>query len=359
MWMYKLWMRKPFKGRWKWLFPLVISDLPMFALMISYVCHNLSGIQAYSLFRVAAFLLVGIWTYMGPLMILWWREAAETLVKDIDRIPGSGGTARMALEQKTVWFTVFSLLWPLVPLGILLTRKGQAIMESFFFFGLKDWNYWLFLLCVLYVAWQTAVFYRFLFSSRNLIRAISENKAIMRCLLSNEGKRLSLSSIGSFVAKSVIYTSSGVLFFPILVEFFAEQGGRAQAEGTAAPLEQIHLDVSILVFVLMGIFLLAILLYLQSINRIVNERAQSVKDEMITELEEQRDWFTLRRRKNCRRLNRAIYYRMEEQTLDDQIRRLVAVNIDPIGMDQQMQLFSGIFITAFLPAMFSVILGKL
>lgn len=357
--MYRLWTCRLIKRRWRWLFPLLVSDLPMFILMIWHVWHNRSVIQAYRLPRLIAFFCVGLWTYIGPLMILWWREAAESLIEGIDRIPGNCGGTRRAFEQKAVWFTGFSLLWTLLPPGILLSRKGQSILESYCFFGLKDVNYWLFLLCVLYVASQTAVFYRFLFSSWNMVQAISENKQVMRFLISNDWKQLNLSSIGSFVAKSVIYISSGFLFFPILVDFFAGQNHGTQTVETAAPLARVYQDASMLVFVLMGIFLAAILFYLQAMNRLVNERAQLTKDEMITYLEERKAWFALWRRRNFRRVSRAVYYRMEEQALEVQIQRLAAVNVNPIGTNQQMQLISGIFLTAFLPAVFSVVLGKL
>lgn len=352
MWIYWLWSRWPFKKRWKWLFPLVISDLPMFLLMIPHVWQYRQGIQAYHPSRLLAFFFVALWTYLGPLMILWWQEAIETLAGDLDRIPGSGGMAHGALKESPWWFFFISILWTLCPLGILLSRRGQYLLESFYFYGTGDCHYWLFLLCVGDVAAQTAVCYQFLFSSWRLVQAVSQNKAVMRFLLSNEGGRLNLSSIGSLAAKSAIYTSSGFLFFPILLEFFFGQSG---ADGR----EWIRLDASMLVFVLMGTFLIIILVYLHSTNRLVNQRAQLVKDEMLLELETKRERYRRNRRRNRRRVGQLLNCWMEEQALDAQIRRLETADVNPIGADRQMQLFSGIILSAVLPSLISALLGKL
>lgn len=339
------------KKKWKWLWAFLVSDVPMFIVMLPYVCNNWSGIQTYRSPRLVAFLLVAIWTYLGPYLIALWFDQFDKFISQIDNIPGSNSAGANSLKSKSLpfWTSVFSIAWTFAIVLILVFPNGRHKLESYFFWGFRDLNYWVFLICVGYVTFQTSIFFYSFLYSKIAIQSIMCNKKIVRVLISNEGKRLSLALIGDVVSKTAIYFCSGFLFFPIMLVFFLETEG----EDTAS-----LLNTSALIFVFMGVFIVIIMLYLGHMNRIVTDKAQIEKDCMLNELNEQKKKLATKQHRTIR-LSKSILYKMEEQEINEWIWYTAKININPISSNQYMNILSGVVISACLPAIFSFLFSRL
>ncbi len=262
----------------KWLWAFLVSDLPMFVAMLPYVRDNWKSIQRYSGSRLVAFLLVAIWTYLGPYLIACWFDQFDKFINQINDIPGSNNSGVYSLKSKSLlfWTTGFSIVWTVAVVLILVFPNGQYKLESYYFWGFHDPNYWAFLICVGYVAFQTSIFFHSFLYSKVVIQSIMGNKKIVRTLISNEGKHLSLALIGDIISKSVIYFCSGFLFFPIMIVFFFESGEESGQSLSKVEESIPHtlLNTSALIFVLMGVFVIVIILYLRYMNQIVSDKAQ-------------------------------------------------------------------------------------
>ena len=190
--------------------------------MLPYVCNYWTGIQAYRAPRLVAFLLVAIWTYLGPYLIACWFDQFDQFISQIDNISGSNNSGSNSLKAKRLPFLTagFSIVWTFSVVLILALPNGRHKLESYYFWGFHDPNYWVFLICVGYVTFQTSIFFYSFLYSKIVIQSIMCNKKIVRVLISNEGKGLSLALIGDIVSKTAIYFCSGFLFFPIMLVFF-------------------------------------------------------------------------------------------------------------------------------------------
>ena len=79
---------------------------------------------------------------------------------------------------------------------------------------------------------------------------------------------------------------------------------------------------------------------------------------MLSELEKQKKRFVVKQHRALR-LNKAIFYKMEEQEIDKWIWYIAQINVNPISSNQYMSILSGIVISACLPTIFSLLFNSL
>ena len=305
---------------------------------------------------------MAIWTYLGPYLIACWFDQFDQFISQIDNIPDSNNSGANSLKSKGLPFLTagFSIVWTFAVVLILALPNGRHKLESYYFGGFHDPNYWAFLSCVGYVTFQTSIFFYSFLYSKIAIQSIMCNKKIVRVLVSNEGRDLSLALVGDIVSKAAIYFCSGFLFIPIMLVFFLEsEGGNTDSlckiEG-AVP--DTLLNTSALIFFPMGVFIVIIILYLGYMNRMVTNKAQIEKDCILNELREQKEKLAVKQHRTIR-LNKAIFYKMEEQEIDEWIRYTAKINVNPISSNQYMNILSGVIISACLPAVFSFLFSGL
>ncbi len=341
MWMYNL-SKKTNK---KWLYAFLISDIPMLILLTPYLVTYWHSLWAYHLPRLISILLASFWTWLGPYLIIKWYRFFEEFLYKIDQIPDSNRTARKTFETKILHlkFDKFiCIIWILAVISILVLPTGRQNLTTYYLYGFKDPNYWIFILCIAYIALQTSSFILFMVYSGLVIKSIMENKDIVSQLLQNTGKQISMSLIGELVAKTSVYFCSGFFFFPILIVFYFDT-------------QNTSFNTSAAVFILMGIFIALIGIYLGIMNRIVCEKAQGSKDRLIESLETKLHKMESRA-KHCKKTEKLIFYSISRQEIRQQLSEASKICISPLETNQYMKIVYGILMSAILPAITGFIL---
>lgn len=325
----------------------MISVVPLLGLSSFYLVTYWYPLWTYPKDFLISFALAFAWTWLGPYLILRWFEKFESFLNIIDGIPGSnniGHTSYVHIRHSG-YSQIISAIWVSAVAVILYLSSSQLDLTAFCLYGTNDINYWIFLICVSYVALETSVFFHLILYSTVVIKELVNNDMLMRTLLENTGKRLSISLIGDVISMTAIYFCSGFFFFPIMIVFFLRTG-------------RTTFNASSGVFLLMAIFITLIFVYLVAMSKIVVERTQSVKDNMLDEMKEecQKIKKSVVSEKNA---DRKILYRILEQNIRQRIYETAELNIDPIGTNQYIKIAYGILISAFLPAMISFLLDAL
>lgn len=184
-----------------YLLSFVVSDLPMLLILSPYLICNWDDIIRYSSGKLAAIFLASFWTVFGPVMIVKWMYHFEHFCKEIDRIDGNKGCAARIREEQVFKNkcrnTLIIILWVCLVAFVLLHPAGCKALKGFCLSGYADINYWLFIVCVLYVVFQTSYFFLFLIFSWKTINGIVHKQKIMKRLLLNYGAGSSLNNLGS------------------------------------------------------------------------------------------------------------------------------------------------------------------
>ena len=336
-------------------FSFCISDLPMLLLLSGYLRANWNGLWSYPSYRLVSVLAASVWTLFGPHMIVKWMKILNHYCDVVDGIENSSNVASKTRDheigKRSRRNNLFCAAWVALILIILLLPSGRQALEQYFFHGFTDKHYWLFLICVAYIAYQTAWFFLFLLISWRVINKTIRNRSVMRSLLLNEGRSDSLSLIGDFMSKTAAYFSSGLMFFPIMYVLFIESGAFHPST---------NVNTSILVFVLMGFYLLVVFLYLVKISHRTMDMAQSEKDEEIRKL-------TMTREKagaagepaasgeSLERLSELT----QEYVIEQRIRYTAGLNINPLAKDQYVELVYGFVTSTFFPTIFGILLANI
>ena len=341
MWIYYLY-KQPKK---KWLYAFLISDIPMLILLAPYLITHWDLLWAYPFPRLISILLAGSWTWLGPYLILKWYNFFEEFLSQIDGIPDSNGIAHKAYQTQILhlkYNKIISIVWVLAVISILLLPIGRKNLTTYYLYGFKDINYWIFIVCVGYISLFTSSFILFMIYSGLEIKSIMENEAIVSYLLQNVGKKISMSLIGELIAKTSVYFCSGFFFFPIMIVFYFET-------------QNMSLNTSAAVFILMGIFIALIGVYLGIMNRIVCEKAQSSKDKLMESLETE-----LHKMEscaiNCPKTEKLILYTISRQEIRQQLYETSKICTSPLETNQYMKIIYGILMSAILPAITSFVL---
>lgn len=322
-------------------------------------------ILQYEPYRLISLLCSVVWVIIGPILGFSWFRNAKSLVNTIDHYVKP--TQNDLYFDKRIWFIlrlkgksrknkkekeeiilpsckvimrheiedlqwrniIISFVWVGVIVFILICPSGSEALKNYYFFGYDDWNYWRFIICVAYVALQTSWFIIFLLISKHLIINITKKEVAMSKLLLNYGRQNNLSLLGNFISKTTLCFCSGLFFFPIMITIFKDS-------------LSIKNNATGLVFALMGIYIVLILLYLISMNKYVIESAQKFKeiilDKMTIEQAEIEDGS------------------LREFTLDQRIRYVSKLNVNPLEADQYLKLMYGFLMSVFLPTIFALLL---
>ena len=269
-------------------------------------------------------------------MIIRWVTGYNEFCEQVDKIPDSNDCAGEVKHKEFEtyrWRNIsISVAWTVLVVVIaLILPPGPEVLKQYYFGGYGDPNYWIFVVCVAYTAYQTSWFFLFLIISRSTVRKVTENDRVVRHMLLNDGKSNGLSLIGGLVSRTAIYFSSGLLFFPIMTEYFVSSKRIPSTVNTTA-----------FVFALMSIYIFAILLYLFFVNKDVVSKAQAVKDSILEELAKERE-----RETKC----------LDCYFIDQKIRYFSNINVNPIVTNLCLKILYGILISAFLPAVFSCMLS--
>lgn len=304
-----MWIHNLYKNsKKKWLYAFLISDLPMLLILTPYLAEYWNLLWAYPVPRLVSILLCGIWTWLGPYLILRWFDLFEDFLSKIDSLPVSNGTAQKVYQTKirhNIYGIIISTIWVVSVISILILPSGRQNLATYYLYGFKDINYWIFVICVGYIAHFTAAFILFMIYSGLVIQAVVADENILSCLLKHTGKCISMSLIGDLIARTSVYFCSGFLFFPIMIIFYLET-------------QNVSFNTSAAVFVLMGIFLAMIGVYVGIMNWIVREKAQSSKDKIMDNLEAKLNQIASSS-KRCKKTNRLILYALSEQTVRQQL----------------------------------------
>ncbi len=317
----------------EWIFSLFISTFPMLLLLGCYLVLHWFDVWNYEISRIISIISASIWTYIGPIMIIRWIDSAKSLIDTIDKDKRAKGCAKKVWEEQFITKRkrniCFNIVWTLIVIVVLVIPSGREVLKSYYFYGLLDLNYWAFIICVSYVAYMTSFFFLFLWISRRIIIEVTKSEVVMSEFLLNEGKSNSLVLFGELISRTTIYFGSGLMFFPILITIFMDSWG-IKNNGT------------FFVIILMGFYILAVLLYFFSMNKYVANKAQEIKDSIMENLTEESDKIETGS--------------MREFILDQRIRYVASLNTNPVIMDQYLKLIYGIIISAFLPAIFALML---
>lgn len=344
MWVYNL-FKKPKK---KWLYALLISDAPMLLILSPYLITYWKLLWSYPLPRLISILLAGFWTWLGPYLILKWYESFEEFLSIIDKIPGSNGTAHTTFQTKilgSVYSKIISAIWTMAVISILLLPTGRQNLTTYYLYGFKDIYYWIFIICVGYIALFTSNFILFMIYSGLVIKSITENESIISYLLQNSGKHTCISLIGELITRTSVYFCSGFFFFPIMIVFYLET-------------QDVSFNTSAAVFFLMGIFIALIGIYIGIINWLVREKAQASKDKLMSTLEKK-----LRKMESCalscKQTDKLIYYTISRQEIRQQLSEISKICTSPLETNQYMKIAYGIIMSAILPAIAGFILDMI
>lgn len=344
MWIYNLY-KEPKK---KWLYAFLISDIPMLILLAPYLVTFWDSLWAYPLPRLISILLAGFWTWLGPYLILKWYNFFEEFLAKIDRIPDSNEIAHKTYQAKILhlrYKKIICIVWVLAVISILLLPIGRQNLTTYYLYGFKDVNYWIFVICVGYIALFTSSFILFMVYSGLEIQSIMENEAIVSYLLQNAGKNISMSLIGELIAKTSVYFCSGFFFFPIMIVFYFET-------------QKVSLNTSAAVFILMGVFIALIGVYLGIMNWIVCEKAQDSKDKLMENLE-----MKLHKMESCavscKKTEKLILYTVSRQEIRQQLSEISKIGTSPLETNQYMKIVYGILMSAILPAITGFVLDML
>ncbi|MCM1233213.1 MAG: hypothetical protein NC489_24100 [Ruminococcus flavefaciens] len=320
----------------------------MLILLAPYLMTYWDLLWAYPLPRLISILLAGFWTWFGPYLILRWYSFFEYFLSKIDEIPGSNGVAHKAYQKKVLHFRcnkLIRIIWVLAIITILLLPIGRQTLTTYYLYGFNDINYWIFIICVGYIALFTSSFILFMIYSGLEVKSIMENEAVVSQLLQNVGKHISMSLIGELIAKTSVYFCSGFFFFPIMIVFYFET-------------QNVTLNTSAAVFILMGIFITLIGIYLGIMNRIVCEKAQSSKDKLMENLE-----IKLHKMESCgiycRETEKLILYTVSRQEIRQQLSEISKICTNPLEANQYMKIIYGILMSAILPAITGFMLDML
>lgn len=341
MWIYYLY-KQPKK---KWLYAFLISDIPMLILLAPYLITYWDFLWAYPIPRLISLLLAGFWTWLGPYLILKWYNFFEEFLSKIDGIPNSNGIAHKAYQTKILhlkYNKIIRIVWVLAVISILLLPIGRQNLITYNLYGFKDINYWIFIICVGYIAFFTSSFILFMIYSGLEIKSIMENEAIVSYLLQNTGKKISMSLIGDLIAKTSVYFCSGFFFFPIMKVFYSET-------------QNMSFNTSAAVFILMGIFIGLIGVYLGIMNSIVCEKAQSSKDKLIESLETELHKIESCAA-HCHKTEKLILYTVSRQEIRQQLYETSKMCTSPLETNQCMRIVYGILMSAILPVITAFLL---
>ena len=268
-------------------------------------------------------------------MIIRWRSAYDDFCKQTDMIVGSNGCAEKSKikELKTCrWRNIIiCVIWIVAVIIPLVLPTGAEVLKQYCFCGYGDPNYWIFIVCVAFIAYQTSCFFLMLLISWRTIREITQNSTVIRNMLLNEGRSDGLSLIGSLISRSAIYFGSGLLFFPIMIEFFISSGKIPD-----------HVNTTAIVFILMAIYLFVILIYLWVSGKCVVGKCQIEKDNVLKECDKERE--ELNERLDC-------YF------IDQKIRYISGISVNPLATDLFLKTIYGVMISAFLPSVFNFLLS--
>ena len=343
MWIHHLY-EKPKK---KWLYAFLLSDIPMLILLAPYLASYWDFLWAYPIPRLISILLAGFWTWLGPYLILKWYDFFEEFLSKIDGIPGSNEIAYNTYHVKILhlkYDKIISIIWVLAIISILLFPTGRQNLTAYYLYGFKDINYWIFVICVGYIAQFTSSFILFMVYSGLEIKSIMENEDIVSHLLQNTGRNTSMSLIGDLIAKTSVYFCSGFFFFPIMIVFYLET-------------QNVPLNTSAGVFILMGFFIALIGVYL-GIMRIVSKKAQISKDRLMDNLETKLHEIESCAM-NCKKTQRLILYTIARQEIRQQLSETSKICTRPLETNQYMKIVYGILMSAILPAITSFMLDML
>ena len=332
----------------KWLHALLISDIPMLALLAPYLITYWDLLWAYPLPRLISILLAGVWTWLGPYLIIRWYDLFEDFLSKIDGIPGSNETAHKAYQTKTLQLIcskIINIVWVLAVISILIFPIGRQNLSTYYLYGFKDINYWIFIVCVGYISYYTSFFILFMIYSGVVIRATMENEAVVSHLLQNTGKHISMSLIGDLITRTSVYFSSGFFFFPIMIVFYLET-------------QNVSFNTSAAVFVLMGIFIALIGIYIGIMNWIVSEKAQSAKDKLMENLETKLNKIESNAAR-CKQTEKLIFYTVSRQEIRQQLSEISKICINPLETNQYMKIAYGILMSAILPAVTGFVLDMM
>lgn len=278
-------------------------------------------------------------------MALKWCEFFEEFISEIDAIPGSEGIAQKTYEskiKKKICYKAISIIWSLVVISILLLPTGRQNLATYYLYGFEDINYWNFIACVGYIALLTSYFILFMIYSISVIKSTMENEAVVSYLLQSNGKSVSMSLIGTLITKTSVYFCSGFFFFPIMIVFYLET-------------QNVSFNTSAAVFILMGIFVALIGVYIGIINQIVCEKAQMSKDKLMDALEKKLNKIESYVA-SCRQINKLIYYSVSRQEIRQQLSEISKLCTSPLETNQYIKIVYGVLMSAVLPAVASFIL---
>lgn len=326
------------KSKKKWLYAFLISDMPMLILLTPYLTTYWDLLWAYPFPRLISILLAGLWTWFGPYLILEWCDFLEIFISKIDAIDNSNGTAHKMYHKilRLRYDKIICIAWVLAITSILILPIGRQNLTNYYLYGFRDMNYWIFVICVGYVALQTSMFILFMIYSGLIIRAVMANDAIVSYLLQNAGKNTSISLIGDLIVKTAVFFSSGFFFFPVMIVFYLET-------------QKLPFNTSSGVFILMGIFIALIAIYLEIMNRIVCQKAQSSKDKLIEDLETKLHKIDANAL-HCNKVKKLILYSVSRQEIRQQISETAKICTSPLETNQYIRIVYGIMISAILPA---------
>lgn len=328
MWIYKRYKRKNINV---WLFSLLISDLPMFLILSKYVITYWNELWNYPKHRLLSILIVGVWTYLGPVMIVKWIDSTYELLDMICKIKHKDNIEKWIHFGWDWKYKLFIVFWIFLVIIILITPSGCNVLEDYYFSGYSDINYWLFIICVGYVAYQTSWFFLFLLKSKEIIFEIIEEKEVLELLLLNEGRSYSLTMLGEHISQTAVYFLSGLLFFPIMIEFLRD-----------FLIVKSRINITWAIFGLMGIYILCIMVYLMLMNNYIMKKVQLVKDKVIERLIEE--------------INKIEDGTIREFTIDSRIRYVIGLNINPIASDQYLKIIYGLIASSLFPSIFAIFL---
>lgn len=344
MWIHNLY-KSPKK---KWLFAFLISDVPMLLVLTPYLVTYWNLLWAYPIPRLVSILLAGFWTWLGPYLILRWHTLFEKFLSEIDSITGSDKTVWNVYQTKirhSAYTRIISVTWTLAVVSILLLPSGRQNLATYYLYGFCDINYWIFIICVAYIAQFTSSFILFMIYSYFIINAVMDKEAVVSHLLQNAGKHTSMPLIGDLIARTAVYFSSGFFFFPVMTVFYLET-------------QDVTFNTSAAVFILMGMFVALIGVYLGIMNWIVCERAQASKDRILETLETKLRQTEIRSM-HCKDINKKILYTLSKQDLRQQISEASKICISPLETNQYLKIAYGVLLSAVLPAVTSFLLDMM
>lgn len=227
MWINKLYSNKKISN--KYLLTLLVFIIPIVIIFSPYLITHGKELINYKWTTIFSLFFAFIWSYIGPLLInnytIFFKNTAKkiqdmsTNFNDItvdNDINISISTYNNEVKKYKKIQPIIFIIWASIISFIMLINNYA--FTHYYINGIFDIYFWLLLTYVIFIAYLQSIGFTWLYLSLNyLVSIIKHEKTISDILESDFEKGIHI--LGSIIIRTAICFFSGILYFPILIDF--------------------------------------------------------------------------------------------------------------------------------------------